>query len=406
LYHNSNASDYKHTMKIQIVNPLYDIAFKYLMEDLRIAKLILSTIIGEEIIHLQPNPQEHTNFVDIDEQIKNIKNQDEKSLEVAFSIYRLDYTATIQQADGTEKIVLLELQKAYLASNILRFREYIGNQLANPNNINWDFNNEVRVAKNAIPILPIYILGYPFSVIKDVPVIKVNRQYIDAATNEIIAPREPFIEGLSYDSIYISVGLLKGKLRTDLEKMLNIFNQKFVMSNRQLLEIDDSSVPEKFRPIVERLGQATKNTQVRQTMTYEDALRDEIIYMRNLAREEAKEEVRGIYIEEFAKAKKELNKIKEQASHVKVQLKQSIEQVTQAQEQVTQAQEQVTQAQEQVTQAQEQATQAQEQLKQSKINTIKIAQKLVAQGIQKSFVASTMSISETELEDWLLMIFE
>ena len=37
---------------MHIANPIYDVVFKYLMEDNDIAKLIISTIIGEDIVAL------------------------------------------------------------------------------------------------------------------------------------------------------------------------------------------------------------------------------------------------------------------------------------------------------------------------------------------------------------------
>ncbi len=45
--------------EIAIANPIYDVVFKYLMEDTEIAKLILSTIIDEEIESLDFLPQEN-----------------------------------------------------------------------------------------------------------------------------------------------------------------------------------------------------------------------------------------------------------------------------------------------------------------------------------------------------------
>jgi len=36
-----------------IANPIYDVVFKYLMSENKIAKLFLSTIIGKEVIKLQ-----------------------------------------------------------------------------------------------------------------------------------------------------------------------------------------------------------------------------------------------------------------------------------------------------------------------------------------------------------------
>jgi hypothetical protein len=63
----------KTTMKIQIVNPIYDGAFKYLMDDNQIAKLILSTILGEEIISLSAKPQEMIGAIERDKEKEDIE---------------------------------------------------------------------------------------------------------------------------------------------------------------------------------------------------------------------------------------------------------------------------------------------------------------------------------------------
>ena len=49
---------------MQIANPIYDVVFKYLMEDAKIAKLLISSIIGEEIETLDFRPQEFTADID------------------------------------------------------------------------------------------------------------------------------------------------------------------------------------------------------------------------------------------------------------------------------------------------------------------------------------------------------
>jgi len=38
---------------MQIANPIYDIVFKYMMSDNRVAKSLLSAIIGEKIVELE-----------------------------------------------------------------------------------------------------------------------------------------------------------------------------------------------------------------------------------------------------------------------------------------------------------------------------------------------------------------
>ena len=45
---------------IIIPNPIYDVVFKYLMEDIESAKIVLSTLISEKIIALKLEPLSHT----------------------------------------------------------------------------------------------------------------------------------------------------------------------------------------------------------------------------------------------------------------------------------------------------------------------------------------------------------
>jgi len=44
---------------MQIANPLYDAAFKYLLEDGDSAKVLLSALLDEEIVSLMPLAREH-----------------------------------------------------------------------------------------------------------------------------------------------------------------------------------------------------------------------------------------------------------------------------------------------------------------------------------------------------------
>ena len=50
----SNESDY-----IIIPNPIYDVVFRYLMEDPESATIVLSTLINEKITKLHLEPQTH-----------------------------------------------------------------------------------------------------------------------------------------------------------------------------------------------------------------------------------------------------------------------------------------------------------------------------------------------------------
>ena len=89
-----------------IANPIYDVVFKYLLEDIDIARELLSVILNEEIITLEVNPQERSN------ELADKKNK----------ILRFDFKAVVKNKDGELKNVLMELQKAKPSFDIIRFR--------------------------------------------------------------------------------------------------------------------------------------------------------------------------------------------------------------------------------------------------------------------------------------------
>ncbi|NJO86553.1 MAG: hypothetical protein HC821_00200 [Lewinella sp.] len=96
---------------MEIANPLYDLAFKYLMSDQVLGKKVLSIILNTEVIALDLQPQEV------------ITPSKEKP---DLIIYRLDFKAIIKNRDGHQQLVLIELQKANLATTAGRFRNYLG----------------------------------------------------------------------------------------------------------------------------------------------------------------------------------------------------------------------------------------------------------------------------------------
>ena len=92
-----------------IANPIYDTVFKYLMEDSRFARLIISTIIDAEIDELVFTPRERTAHI--------------PSLGV--TVFRLDFSAVIRTVEGERRNVLIELQKADGGEDVRRFRRYL-----------------------------------------------------------------------------------------------------------------------------------------------------------------------------------------------------------------------------------------------------------------------------------------
>jgi hypothetical protein len=128
-----------------------------MMEDNAVAKIVVSSIIGEEILELEPKPQEHTREKEkIKGEIPNL------------TVYRLDFSAKIKLPDGEKKVIVIEMQKAELPTDIMRFRRYLGEQYIDSENRITD-NEEIE----AMQIYAIYFLGKDLG-IYDTPVLSVS----------------------------------------------------------------------------------------------------------------------------------------------------------------------------------------------------------------------------------------
>jgi len=259
---NSNEKEIamKTKKEIAIANPIYDVVFKYLMEDAEIAKLILSTIIDEDIESLEFLPQE------------NILTIENKSL----TVYRLDFSAKIRLPDQSYKQVLIEIQKAKYSTDIMRFRRYLGEQYKKTTSIYYyKEKDKKRVKKRAIPIITVYFLGHKLENF-DIPIIKVKRRYTNGISEEELKGKEPFIESLTHDSYVIVIPELSSEKQSELEQMLAIFDQTLIVSDEHLLLIKESDYPEKFNPIIRRLHMASASHEIRQKMEAEDEIIEEL----------------------------------------------------------------------------------------------------------------------------------
>ncbi|MBN1971162.1 MAG: hypothetical protein JXR48_07495 [Candidatus Delongbacteria bacterium] len=247
---------------MEIANPIYDVVFKYLMEDNKIAKLLLSAIIGEEIIELEFRPQEYTLAVE---------RNGIKEFAPKFTVYRIDFNAKIKNSDGTEKLIILELQKARLSTDIMRFRRYLGSQYLNKNNV--FIENEI---KKPLPILTIYFLGEGLETLKGFPVVHVKKNYIDKSNDTIIEKKDDFVESLVHDSYIISIPDLSYKRRNELETVLSIFDQSERDESHHILNVREDDFPEKYRAIIRRLQKAKETKEIRDTMDVEDDYIEEL----------------------------------------------------------------------------------------------------------------------------------
>lgn len=234
-----------------IANPIYDTVFKYLMDNLDIAKGIISAIIDEEIDHLDFTAQER------------VYKKKEKSL----TIYHLDFIAKIRKKGGGYRTVLIELQKANLPYDIMRFRRYLGDQYKKEEET---LTGNVDVSREPLPIITVYFLGFYIS--KTLPcAIKVNRQYIDLLGGQEIEERNEFIERLTHDSYVIQVPGLKLQMRNRLEYVLSIFKQEnFIDEEHHLKAYDYEIKDELMEKILKRLGKAAADKELLHELEMEE----------------------------------------------------------------------------------------------------------------------------------------
>ena len=217
-----------------IANPIYDSVFKYLMEDNRVAKVLLSALLQKDVLEVQMRQHEYTD-----------------SGRSKISLFRLDFSAKVREKDGSEHLILIELQKTWLATETLRFRQYLGTQYLEESNVPEDDN----------------------------PVIYVRRHYLDEKSNVITeGVPDPFIESLTHDTIIVQIPYLQGRTRTRLERLLNVFDQDYrLKENGHFLEFDEEKLEgAEEQLVVDRLIRAAVAPKVRRSMQVEDEILSEI----------------------------------------------------------------------------------------------------------------------------------
>ena len=312
---------------MQIINPIYDSAFKYLMDNNQVAKLVISAIIGEEVEELLLDATE----LKVDVPIENRKEKEEKDQSPFFTILRIDFAARIKTSDGNFKEVLIEIQKAKLSSDIMRFRRYLGENYANEN-----VSMEINGIKKALPILPIYFLGHPLKHCKS-SVLKINRQYTDGITGEIIDTREEFVESLTHNCFIIQIAQLKKRRRNDLEALLSIFDQDNKSNDKHILNIKEDDIPEKYRPVMRRLIEAISEPRVRQGMKAEDDVLNELQILERVIESERiqKEEAQAREKEALSREKEALSRENEALSREKEALSREKEAYSKIQSAIT-----------------------------------------------------------------------
>ena len=238
---------------MRIANPIYDVVFKYLLDDEKVARLLLSALLGKEVLELQFRPTE-------------VHHEAPRPDGTQLLVLRMDFAATVRLEGGGSKLVLIEIQKARSAWDVQRFRRYLGSNYASPENVYLDQYGK----KQPLPIVTIYFLGEGLEGI-DLPVLYIHRHYLDPGTGDGVPLTHPFVEALTHDAGVVQINRLKNRRRTELERLLEVFDQGLAArSDPHLLDILEENFPERHREVLRRLMRAGAEQEVRDKMDVED----------------------------------------------------------------------------------------------------------------------------------------
>lgn len=333
-------------MIYSVANPIYDCVFKFLMEDERIAKTVLSALLKKEVVSVEMRRHEHPNVT-----------RDK------ISMFRIDFAAQVKEDDGTVRLILIELQKTWVDTETLRFRRYLAAQY----NAEENMVKEGELKGYAVPMIAVYLLGHRVGDI-DKAVVYVTHNAFDYDGKVVEGGmQDPFINSLIHDSIIVQIPLLHGKINNRLDRVLSVFDQsQRDAKNQQIVCLDEKEYAgdSDMMYILHRLGLAAMDADVRQEMNDEDEFYSVL---------EARDTQVMKLNEQLTEKKKQLNEKQAQLNEQKAQLNEKTVRLAEAEAQ----------------------------LKEQKSQVKAMVKAMVGNGMSIEAVAKMMNKSEDEINDLL-----
>ena len=235
----------------QVVNPIYDTVFKYLMQDEKVAKVLIGNILKTKVVSIQMNNNEYSALL-----------PDGKK------VFKLDFSATILDKSGKHQLVHIEVQKALEEGEIMRFRAYLGaiymdetkkyqETVKNPK------TKTETIVEHPLPIHSIYILGHELGDGLQHSVMLGENVFKDQDGNIIKIPtNNDYINGLTHTVTFVIAPLTKKNVKTHLDKLLTIFSD--TEPNSKVIELDEYyDDSEDYRTIMRVLQKASADKQLR-----------------------------------------------------------------------------------------------------------------------------------------------
>ena len=240
-----------------IPNPIYDVVFQYLFDDGKAARLLLSALLGEEVLLLHELPTGGPRTA-------------AKPDGTEYLVLSIDFAATVRTEDGERKAILVAIRKACSALDVARRRRRLGPGGAHPDDIHLE-----RAGRGwKLPVVTIYFLAEGLDG-TDVPVLRLDRLGLDVATGETGRATDPLVEALGHEAIVVQVNRLRGRRRTELEGVLAIFDRgRAAHRYNHMLDIPEGEYPEPYLDVLHRLMRAGAETRVMEMMDLEDDILD------------------------------------------------------------------------------------------------------------------------------------
>ncbi len=237
---------------MKIINPLYDWAFKYLMDNISVAKKFLSIILKMEVTHLEN---------------RNVEVPLLKEGEPFLT--RFDFKAIIETEPNRYETVIIEIQKYKSDNPLERFRKYLAeNYLRKETFKDSDGNSQTMF----LPIVSIYILGFCPSEFK-VPYIVVRNESYDGVTEKKLKIDSNYIDLLTHKAYFLIVNPPKEYVwgNKKQEALIRLFRQKTSVEEKNTIyEIDEDRLPEELKDITKHLHRGTLEEWVLKQMDFEE----------------------------------------------------------------------------------------------------------------------------------------
>ena len=271
---------------IIIPNPIYDVVFRYLMEDEQSAIIVISTLINQKILSLEPQPLTHSEKKQMEEDENGeeieIKKNTFKTKDNLF-MFHLDFKAVIELENGEREIVMIELQKASAPSDIFRFKRYISRNFQQKQNkeIIDPITKDNKIVEAPLRLIPIFILNFSIEEeINDV-LIKTTRVKEGVFKGKNLVQNNEFIDNLTYDMYVVQLSNLhkiseeehlNDEYKRKLYALLKIFDQKSkIKDNEHRVRVMRRFFPSFMKRLIRRLQAADlNNVHLEEQMFIED----------------------------------------------------------------------------------------------------------------------------------------